>query len=101
MSKALVIVGWTASLAGSALWTYGYFVTGSPSFFSWGSFAPWWIADFLPNSESEIGMLFAFAGMIPIYWPSAPNPETRDKGETTPRRNETAISASSIEPPAN
>jgi hypothetical protein len=34
MSKVVAIVGWTVSLAGSALWTYGYFVTGGPSFFN-------------------------------------------------------------------
>jgi hypothetical protein len=86
-SNAVAIVGWTVSLAGSALWTYGYFVPGSPSFFNWGSFTPWWIADFLPNSQSEIGMLFAFAGMIPIYWPSARNLERRDEeAKPTPEK---------------
>ena len=64
-----VIVGWIISLAGTALWVYGYFVTGHPSVIAWHSFAPAWIADFLPNVESEIGMVLAFAGMIPIYWP--------------------------------
>jgi len=71
MKKSFVMAGWIASLAGSALWIYGYVATGTPAFLNWGAFTPWWIADFLPNSESEIGMVLAFAGMIPIYWPSA------------------------------
>ena len=71
MKKSFVVAGWIASLAGSALWIYGYVVTGTPAFLNWGTLTPWWIADFLPNSESEIGMALAFAGMIPIYWPSA------------------------------
>jgi hypothetical protein len=68
MSKA-VIVGWVISLAGTALWLYGYLVTGNPSFVAWHANTPWWIADFLPNVESEIGAALAVGGMIPIYWP--------------------------------
>jgi hypothetical protein len=30
---------------------------------------PWWIADYLPNVEAELGMALDFVGMIPIYWP--------------------------------
>jgi hypothetical protein len=66
----LVIVGWVVSLAGMALWLYGYFATGNPSLIDWQANAPWWIADFLPNIESEIGMALMLAGMVPIYWPS-------------------------------
>jgi len=69
VSKA-VIIGWIISLAGTALWIYGYFATGNPSLINWHANTPWWIADFLPNIESEIGMVLAFAGMVPIYWPS-------------------------------
>jgi hypothetical protein len=68
VSKA-VIIGWIISLAGTALWIYGYFATGNPSLINWHANTPWWIADFLPNIESEIGMVLAFAGMVPIYWP--------------------------------
>jgi hypothetical protein len=57
-------------MAGTALWVYGYLATGTPPFFNWGAVTPWWIAEWLPNSESEIGSLLAFGGMIPIYWPS-------------------------------
>jgi len=71
MSKA-VIVGWVIMLGGTALWLYGYYATGHASLIDWHAHAPWWIADFLPNIESEIGMALACAGMIPIYWPSRP-----------------------------
>ena len=69
MSK-LAIAGWVISLAGTALWVYGYFATGTPPFFNWDAISPWWIAGWLPNSESEIGSLLAFGGLIPIYWPA-------------------------------
>jgi hypothetical protein len=63
------MIGWIISLAGTALWIYGYFVTGNPSFTDWHANTPRWIADFLPNVESEIGMVLAFAGTVLIYWP--------------------------------
>jgi hypothetical protein len=28
---------------------------------------PWWISDWLPDLESEIGMVLAFAAMVPMY----------------------------------
>ena len=67
MSKA-AIIGWIISLAGIAVWLYGYFATGSPALIDWHAITPWWISDFLPNHESEVGMALAFAGMVPIYW---------------------------------
>jgi hypothetical protein len=70
MMKKLAVAGWIMSLAGTALWAYGYFSTGTPPFFNWDAVSPWWIAEWLPNSESEIGSLLTFVGMIPIYWPS-------------------------------
>ena len=70
MSKnKAVIVGWIIMLMGTALWIYGYFATGNPSLIDWSAVAPWWIADYLPNIESEIGMTLVFASMVPIYWP--------------------------------
>ena len=69
MRKA-VIIGYIISYIGVALWIYGYFVTGNPSLINWHTHTPWWIADYLPNIESEIGMVLAFAGLIPVYWPS-------------------------------
>jgi len=68
MSKPIVI-GWIIELLGSALWLYGYFETGHPSFINWHDKTPWWIAEWLPNLESELGMILVFAGMLPIYWP--------------------------------
>ena len=67
MSK-LTIVGWTMSAVGTALWLYGYFTPGNPTLIAWQANTPWWIADFLPNLESEIGMVLVFASMVPIYW---------------------------------
>ena len=65
-----VIVGWISALIGTALWLYGYLVVSSSlSFINWHAITPWWIADFLPNRESEIGMAIVLASMIPIYWP--------------------------------
>ena len=51
---------------------------GHPSLIDWHARSAWWIADFLPNLESEIGMVLAFVGMIPIYWPG------RSDGRVTP-----------------
>ncbi|MGB6507315.1 MAG: hypothetical protein WBF07_04095, partial [Xanthobacteraceae bacterium] len=68
MSKAQLI-GWIISLAGMVVWLYGYLVTGHPSLFDWSATTPWWIADYLRNVESEIGMALMLGGMIPIYWP--------------------------------
>jgi len=68
MNKAITI-GWIISLSGTALWLYGYFATGYPSLIDWHAKTPWWIADFLPNIESEVGMTLAIVGMVPIYWP--------------------------------
>jgi hypothetical protein len=65
------IAGWVISLLGTALWIYGYFVTGNSSLVNWSAIFTSWISEFLPNIESEIGMVLAFAGMVPIYWPSA------------------------------
>ena len=65
-----VAFAWAIELAGMGLWTFGYFTNGNPPFFDWPAIAPWWIADWFPNIESEIGCLVVVAGMIPIYWPS-------------------------------
>lgn len=69
MSKASVI-GYIISFLGTALWIYGYFTHGNPSFIDWQANSPRWIAEFLPNIESEIGMALAFIGIVPIYWPT-------------------------------
>ncbi len=69
VSKA-IITGWFIELIGMALWLYGYFATvGNASLIDWHASTPWWIADYLPNIESEIGMALVFVGMVPLYWP--------------------------------
>ena len=66
--KKAVVIGGVISLAGIALWLYGYFATGNSSMIDWHANAPRWIAYFLPNIESEIGMALTTAGMVPFYW---------------------------------
>ena len=61
--------GWILQLTGLALWLFGYFTIGHPNFFSWNVFTPWWIADFLPNAESEIGVTLMLASAVPLCWP--------------------------------
>ena len=63
-----VIIGYITSLAGTALWLYGYFEAGHPALIDWHTYTPWWIADFLPNMESEIGMALVFASTVLMYW---------------------------------
>jgi hypothetical protein len=48
------------------------FIVGHPSIINRAT-TPWWIADFLPNLESEFGMLLCIAGMVPMYWPASKN----------------------------
>jgi hypothetical protein len=66
----LAIVGWITSVFGMALWLYGYYSTGNPPLIDWHAHTPWWIADFLPNINSEIGMTIMFAGTALTYWPA-------------------------------
>ena len=68
MSKTAML-GWGISAVGMALWLYGYFATGNPSLINWHTHTPWWIADYLPNIESEIGMALVCVGTVVIYWP--------------------------------
>jgi len=72
-----VIVGWAIQLIGTALWIYGYFVTGHPSLINWQEITPRWFAEWLPNIESEIGLALVLVGMIPMYWPSRQQRESR------------------------
>ncbi len=69
MSKP-VIVGWILLIIGTILWLYGYFVTGHSPLIDWQAHTPWWIADYLPNIEFEIGMVLVWLSMVPMYWPS-------------------------------
>jgi hypothetical protein len=67
-NRLLVILGWTASLIGLALWTYGYFAAGTPSFVAWSSLVPTWLSAWLPNLEAEIGVMLLILGSLPLYW---------------------------------
>jgi hypothetical protein len=67
----LKIVGWTLSIAGLIVWLYGYLTTGHPTLIAWRASAPWWIADYLPNLEAEIGVALMCVGMVPLYWPAS------------------------------
>jgi hypothetical protein len=64
-SGAFRAAGSIVGLIGSLIWIYGYFVHGHPSFVDWQSRTPWWIADFMPNAESEIGMGVMLASVVP------------------------------------
>ena len=66
----ITIVAWIISFVGMALWLYGYFAAGHPSLIDWHAYTPWWVADFLPNIEAEIGMALASVGTVLVYWPS-------------------------------
>lgn len=81
----VVIIGWIIELVGTALWLYGYFATGNPSLIDWHANTPLWIAEFLPNIESEIGMALVFAGMILIYWPFRRNDQTAPLDPANPQ----------------
>ena len=63
----LTSLGWAVTLLGCALWTYGYFVGGSLPYIPWATLAPSWIADYLPNWQTEVGLLLATVGSIPLY----------------------------------
>ena len=30
--------------------------------------SPWWIADFIPNVQAELGIALMLVGMIPMCW---------------------------------
>ncbi len=44
--KKTLIIGWIIEFAGTALWLYGYFATGSPPVINWHATAPAWISEF-------------------------------------------------------
>jgi hypothetical protein len=67
--KKSLIVGYIVLPLGMAIWLYGYFAPGNPSLIDWRAHSPWWIADFLPNIESEIGMVLMLISAVPSYWP--------------------------------
>ena len=64
MKKSLV-VGSIVWSVGMVVWLYGYFVPGNPSLIDWHLHTPWWIADFLPDIETEIGMVLMLLSVVP------------------------------------
>jgi len=66
----LNIFGWALMTLGFVIWAYGYFVAGHPKLINWPSLAPEWIAAFIPNLESEVGLVAMIVAMIPAYWKS-------------------------------
>jgi hypothetical protein len=54
---------------GLALWSYGYFVGGHSALIDWHQHVPFWIADYLPNIEAELGMAILCIGTALAYWP--------------------------------
>jgi hypothetical protein len=62
------VFGWAIYLIGLALWLYGYLWIGHPTIIDWRNTLFWWIADFLPNIEAEIGMIMMTVSMLPMYW---------------------------------
>ena len=63
-SRFHVIAGWIASILGIALWTYAYFVKGTPSLITWANvFPPWRLNGFRirrPRSASYWSSRAAF-----------------------------------------
>lgn len=66
------VAGWSIVTIGTALWLYGYFTRGTQAFVDWPASVPWWIADFVPNMEAEIGLLLVLVGTVAIYSPTRP-----------------------------
>jgi hypothetical protein len=71
-ARTMIVTLWAAMIVGMALWGYGLFITGHPPLIDWTSNTPWWIADYLPNMESELGLLLCCLGSLAPYWPRRP-----------------------------
>jgi hypothetical protein len=63
----MIVTLWAAMIVGMALWGYGLFITGHPPLIDWTSNTPWWIADYLPNMESELGLVLVCLGSLAPY----------------------------------
>jgi hypothetical protein len=64
----ILLLGRFVSLLGTILWVYGYFKNEGTPLIDWRVYSPWWVADFLPNVEAEIGMALMCAGTtISLY----------------------------------
>ena len=64
-----VTVGWALQFFGTILWLYGYFFSGSAPLVDWSAYTPSWISAWFPNWQSELGMVTATIGLLPLYWP--------------------------------
>jgi hypothetical protein len=73
----VVLLGWVVSVAGTALWIYGFFVTGNAPLIEWSTIAPWWIAEAFPNIQAELGMTLSCLGLVGVYWPSTERPPSK------------------------
>ena len=62
------MAGWVLTLVGCVMWAIGWFADSKWQFFKWAEFSPWWISEFLPNWQSEIGTLLIILGSVPIYY---------------------------------
>jgi hypothetical protein len=62
-----VIIVWIICLAGTALYLYGYFLTGHAPFIDWQANTPRWVAEFLPDIEAGTGTVLMFASMALTY----------------------------------
>jgi len=58
-------IGWAIYAAGFTIWLFGYLSAGHAPLFDWKAATPWWISNFVPNLEAELGLALMFASMIP------------------------------------
>ena len=64
------VFGWALMTIGFVLWLYGYFVDGHAALVGLPGWLPIWIAEYLANAETQIGMAVMLVAMIPAYWPT-------------------------------
>ena len=61
-------IGWAIYAVGFVVWLFGYLSAGHVSVIDWDVAKSWWISNFVPNLEAELGLALMFASMVPIYW---------------------------------
>ena len=61
-------IGWAIYAVGFVIWLFGYLSPVHAPAFHWDVATPWWISNFVPSLEAELGLTLMFASMIPIYW---------------------------------
>lgn len=66
--KQLFIAGWAIAIIGMAVWIYGLYAPGGYTVVDWETHTPSWVAEFLPNWLSEVGLVFSMVGMVPVYY---------------------------------